>query len=189
MRVLQVPQSQIDKMYFDEIGLSGEEASKLTPEQLAQRYAEYKVKRGTPLAPWSWGDEERLNKYSESAKDIMKERLDAQGDATVNEAYADFEARYKAVSEKAKEAKALMRTDYAAAAQAHAALQQDPDFTLYQRFGSLDKQLGRISKMWLTSKTPEEAALIASTIPAYRAGMVKVLQAETVENQQSAMSE
>lgn len=189
MRVLQVPQSQLDKLYFDEIGLSGEEASKLTPEQLAQRYAEYKVKRGTPLAPWSWGDEERLNKYSESAKDIMKERLDAQGDATVNEAYADFEARYKAVSEKAKEAKALMRTDYAAAAQAHAALQQDPDFTLYQRFGSLDKQLGRISKMWLTSKTPEEAALIASTIPAYRAGMVKVLQAETVENQQSAMSE
>ena len=189
MRVLQVPQSQIDKMYFDEIGLSGEEASKLTPEQLAQRYAEYKVKRGTPLAPWSWGDEERLNKYSESAKDRMKERLNAQGDATVNEAYADFEARYKDVSEKAKEAKALMRNDYAAAAQAHAALQQAPDFTLYQRFGSLDKQLGRISKMWLTSKTPEEAALIASTIPAYRAGMVKVLQAETVENQQSAMSE
>lgn len=189
MRVLQVPQSQIDKMYFDEIGLSGEEASKLTPEQLAQRYAEYKVKRGTPLAPWSWGDEERLDKYAESAKDRMKERLDAQGDATVNEAYADFEARYKDVSEKAKEAKALMRTDYAAAAQAHAALQQDPDFTLYQRFGSLDNQLGRISKMWLTSKTPEEAALIASTIPAYRASMVKVLQAETLENQQSAMSE
>lgn len=189
MRVLQVPQSQIDKMYFDEIGLSGEEASKLTPEQLAQRYAVYKVKRGTPLAPWSWGDEERLDKYSKSAKDRMKERLDAQGDANVNEAYADFEARYKAVSKKAEEAKALMRTDYAAAAQAHAALQQDPDFTLYQRFGSLDKQLGRISKMWLTSKTPEEAVLIASTIPAYRAGMVKVLQAETVENQQSAMSE
>lgn len=189
MRVLQVPQSQVDKMYFDEVDLTGEEASKLTPAQLAQRYAEYKVKRGTPLAPWSWGDEERLGKYNELAKDRMQERLDAQGDATVNEAYADFEARYKDVSEKAKEAKALMRTDYAAAAQAHAALQQDPDFTLYQRFGSLDKQLGRISKMWLTSKTPEEAALVASTITSYRAGMVKVLQAETVESQQSAMSE
>lgn len=189
MRVLQVPQSQIDKMYFDEIGLSGEEASKLTPEQLAQRYAEYKVKRGTPLAPWSWGDEERLGKYNDLATDRMKERLDAQGDATVIEAYADFEARYKAVSEKAKEAKELMKTDYAAAAQAHAALQQDPDFILYQRFGSLDKQLGRISKMWLTSKSPAEAALVASTISSYRAGMVKVLQAETVESQQSAMSE
>lgn len=189
MRVLQVPQSQIDKMYFDEVDLTGEEASKLTPAQLAQRYAEYKVKRGTPLAPWSWGDEERLGKYNELAKDRMQERLDAQGNARVIEAYADFEARYKAVSEKAKEAKALMKTDYAAAAQAHAMLQQDPDFGLYQRFGALDKQLGRISKMWLTSKTPEEAALVASTITSYRAGMVKVLQAETVESQQSAMSE
>ena len=189
MRVLQVPQSQIDKMYFDEVDLTGEEASKLTPAQLAQRYAEYKVKRGTPLAPWSWGDEERLGKYNDLATDRMKERLDAQGDARVIEAYADFEARYKAVSEKAKEAKELMKTDYAAAAQAHAMLQQDPDFGLYQRFGALDKQLGRISKMWLTSKSPAEAALVASTITSYRAGMVKVLQAETAESQQSAMSE
>lgn len=189
MRVLQVPQSQIDKMYFDEVDLTGEEASKLTPAQLAQRYAEYKVKRGTPLAPWSWGDEERLGKYNDLATDRMKERLDAQGDARVIEAYADLEARYKAVSEKAKEAKELMKTDYAAAAQAHAMLQQDPDFGLYQRFGALDKQLGRISKMWLTSKSPAEAALVASTITSYRAGMVKVLQAETAESQQSAMSE
>lgn len=189
MRVLQVPQSQIDKLYFDEIGLSGEEASKLTPEQLAQRYAEYKVKRGTPLAPWSWGDEERLDKYHKVVEDKMKERLDSRGDAAINEAYADFEARYKAVDEKAKEARALMKTDYAAAAQAHAALQQDPDFTLYQRFGSLDKQLGRISKMWFTSKTPEEANLVASAVTSYRASMVKVLQAETVESQQSAMKE
>lgn len=189
MRVLQVPQSQLDKMYFDEVGLTGEEASKLTPVQLAQRYAEYKVKRGTPLALWSWGDEERLGKYNELAKDRMQERLDAQGDAKVIEAYADFEARYKGMSKKAEEAKALMKTDYAAAAQARAMLQQDPDFGLYQRFGALDKQLGRISKMWLTSKTPEEATLLASTITSYRAGMVKVLQAETVESQQSAMSE
>lgn len=189
MRVLQVPQSQIDKMYFDEVDLTGEEASKLTPAQLAQRYAEYKVKRGTPLAPWSWGDEERLSKYNELVKDRMKERLDAQGDARVIEAYTDFEARYKAVSEKVKEAKALMKTDYAAAAQAHAMLQQDPDFGLYQRFGALDKQLGHISKMWLTSKSPAEASLVASTITSYRACMVKVLQAETAESQQSAMSE
>lgn len=189
MRVLQVPQSQIDKMYFDEVDLTGEEASKLTPAQLAQRYAEYKVKRGTPLAPWSWGDEERLGKYNELAKDRMQERLDAQGDAKVIEAYADLEARYKAVSEKVKEAKALMKTDYAAAAQAHAMVQQDPDFGLYQRFGALDKQLGRISKMWLTSKSPQEAALVASTITSYRGGMVKVLQADNMESQQSAMSE
>lgn len=189
MRVLQVPQSQIDKMYFDEIGLSGKEASKLTPEQLGQRYAEYKVKRGTPLAPWSWGDEERIGKYEKSATDKMKERLDKQGDAEVKEAYANFEERYKAVAKKAKEVNALMQTDYVAAAQAHAALQQDPDFRLYQQFGALDQQLGRISKMWLTAKSPEEANLVASTISSYRADMVKVLQAETIEEQQKSMQE
>lgn len=189
MRVLQVPQSQLDKMYFDEIGLSGEEASKLTPEQLAQRYAQYKVKRGTPLAPWSWGDEGRLAKYEKIAEDKMKERLESQGDAAVIEAYANFEERYKAVDEKAKEAKELMKTDYAAAAQAHATMQQDPDFTLWQRFGSLDKQFNRISKMWFTSKTPKEASLVKDAITSYRIGMVKVLQAETVEAQQSGMKE
>ncbi len=189
MRVLQVPQSQIDKMYFDEIGLSGKEASKLTPEQLAQRYAEYKVKRGTPLAPWTWGDEERISKYEKLATDKMKEHLDKQGDAAVKEAYANFEERYKAVSEKVKKANALMQSDYAAAAQAHAVLQQDPDFRLYQQFGALDQQLGRISKMWLTAKSPEEANLVASTITSYRAGMVKVLQAETAEEQQKSMQE
>ena len=189
MRVLQVPQSQIDKMYFDEIGLSGKEASKLTPEQLAQRYAEYKVKRGTPLAPWTWDDEERIGKYEKLATDKMKEHLDKQGDAAVKEAYANFEERYKVVSEKVKKANALMQSDYAAAAQAHAALQQDPDFRLYQQFGALDQQLGRISKMWLTAKSPEEANLVASTITSYRAGMVKVLQAETAEEQQKSMQE
>lgn len=30
MRVLQVPQSQLERLYFDEVGLSGDEASKLT---------------------------------------------------------------------------------------------------------------------------------------------------------------
>lgn len=119
----------------------------------------------------------------------MKERMENKGDAAVNEAYTDFEERYNAVDAKAKEAKALLRTDYVAAAQAHAALQQDPDFGLYQRFGSLEKQLNRISKMWLQSKSPEEASLIATTIPAYRAAMVRVLRAENAETQQSAMAE
>lgn len=67
MRIINAPQSQIDKLYWDEIDLSGEQASKLTPQQLAQRYAEYKVKRGTPLAPWLWDDEERLDKYHKIA--------------------------------------------------------------------------------------------------------------------------
>lgn len=189
MRVLQVPQSQLDKMYFDEIGLSGEEASKLTPKELAERYATYKVKRGTPYTPWAWGDEERLGKYQKVAEDRMKEHLDTQGDKQLLEAYADFEERYKAVDAKAKDARALMKTDYMAAAQAHAALQADPDFRMYQQFGALDKQLTRISKLYFDAQSPEEAVLIRDAIVGYREGMVRVLQAETAEAQQTQMGE
>lgn len=189
MRVLQVPQSQIDKMYFDEIGLSGKEASKLTPEQLAQRYAEYKVKRGTPLAPWSWGDEERIGKYEKSATDKMKERLDKQGDAEVKEAYANFEERYKSVAQKVKKANTLMDTDYVAAAQAYADLEQDPDYEIYEDFDDLDDELKELSKLWLNAKTPEEANLVSSTITSYRTAMVRYIQAKTAEEQQKSMQE
>ena len=189
MRVLQVPQSQIDKMYFDEVGLSGEETSKLTPEQLARRYAEYKVKRGTPFAPWSWGDEERLDKYKDAAETKIKERMEGQSDKAVAEAYADYEARYKAISQRMTDARALAKTDYVAAAQAFAELQKDPDLVVYRQFGALDKQLSKMSTMLLQSKTPEEAALLNETIKEYRAGMVKALQAETPEAQQSSISE
>lgn len=188
MRVLQVPQSQIDKMYFDEVGLSGEETSKLTPEQLARRYAEYKVKRGTPFAPWSWGDEERLDKYKDAAETKIKERMEGQSDKAVAEAYADYEARYKAISQRMTDARALAKTDYVAAAQAFAELQKDPDLVVYRQFGALDKQLSKMSTMLLQSKTPEEAALLNETIKEYRAGMVKALQAETPEAQQSSIS-
>jgi hypothetical protein len=56
-RVLQVPQSQIDKLYFDEINMTGEEAKNLSPKELAERYAAYKQKRANFFAPWTWNDE------------------------------------------------------------------------------------------------------------------------------------
>lgn len=190
-RVLQVPQSQIDKMYFDEIGLSGEEASKLTPAQLAQRYAEYQVKRGTPLAPWSWDDEERTSKYLKSAETKMKERLESQGDADVIEAYGRLCEGFEDVNKhESKRTKAKEEHDMIGFAEETAWLHEhQQEYQRYRLFKKLDKKLSRISKMWLASKSPEEAALIATTIPAYRAGMVKAMQAETADAQQAAIAE
>lgn len=189
MRVLQVPQSQLDKMYFDEIGLSGEEASKLTPEQLAERYATYKVKRGTPFAPWSWDDGERIDRYRKAAEKKIKERLENQGRRETLDAYADFEERYKAMRQKAQEAKKLMKFDYLAGAQAYAELQQDPDAELYRLFGRLDKQLKRITKMYMEASTAEEAAMALEAVTDYRAGMVEALEAETEAERQKHREE
>ena len=189
MRVLQVPQSQLDKLYFDEIDLSGVEASKLTPAELAQRYAEYQVMRGTPLAPWSWGDEERMDKAMKSAQRKIKERINSLGDQEIIKAYADFEARYKNVAPKMAKAKKLMEDDYTDGAQAFAELQEMPDYMVYFKFQQYNPFLKHLCKMWLTASTSEEASLLATTIPEYRARLVQYLQADNKSDEEYAMNQ
>ena len=185
LRLLSVPQSQLDDIYIDELGLSGKEAGSMTPEQLAQRYAEYKVKRGYFLTPWAWDDKERLDKAKASVVKKMKERLEGKNSKETIEAYNELKARNDAVAKKVSKANKLMEEDYVAASQAFAELQQDPDYSLYELFSggeygyNLDRELGELTKLWLKSKSVEEADLIADAISSYREGMVEALQAET----------
>ncbi|MBD5201804.1 MAG: hypothetical protein HDS81_00600 [Bacteroidales bacterium] len=189
MRVLQVPQSQLDKLYFDEIDLSGKEASKLSPEQLAHRYAQYKIMRGASLSPWIWGEEERMDKYMQTAEKKMMDRLEHQGDSKSVEAYINLEEKAKTVNKKEQAVKDLLKKDYIRGAEAYAALQEDPDYERSKMFNALNQGLKRITKLWFESETTKEAILVATTIPAYRAAMVKVMQAETSESQERAMEE
>lgn len=148
MRILQVPQSQLDKMYFDEVGLSGKEVGQYTPGQLAQRYAEYKIMRGTPFVPWAWGDEELQSKYEKSAQKKIKERLAGREDGEVVAAYEDLDDRYKSFTKKISAVKEMMGTDYIAAAQEAAELQNDPDFKIYQKRNALDAALDKAMRKW-----------------------------------------
>ncbi len=77
MRVLQVPQSQIDKIYIDELGVNAGEAQKMTYGEMAERYANYKVERGAPLTGWAYQDElenKREKAYLKRFKKMVKER-------------------------------------------------------------------------------------------------------------------
>lgn len=177
-RILQVPQSQIDKMYFDEVGLSGDEVSKYTPAQLAERYAQFKVKRGRFFSPWSWGDEERIKKFTDKANKTIKERTEQMGDDKVNEAYLQYEEVYKSVDAKVKEAKKMAKTDYVEAAQLMADAQSDPNaFATYQMFKQMDGNFNKIVKFYLGAKTSDEAALCRQAVLDYKSAMVKVLDA------------
>jgi hypothetical protein len=79
-RLLNSPQSQLDKIYFDELGMTGEEASRLSPKELVERYAAYKVKREHFVTPWVWGDEDLLEKKRKKGVDAIKERMRAMDD-------------------------------------------------------------------------------------------------------------
>ena len=188
-RILQVPQSQIDKMYFDEVGLSGDEVSKYTPAQLAERYAQFKVKRGRFFSPWSWGDEERIKKFTDKANKTIKERTEQMGDKHVNEAYLQYEEVYKGVDAKVKEAKKTAKTDYVEAAQLMADAQSDPNaFATYQMFKQMDGNFNKIVKFYLGAKTPDEAALCRQAVLDYKSAMVKVLEAHDASTRADAMN-
>ena len=187
-RILQVPQSQIDKMYFDEIGLSGDEVSKYTPAQLAERYAQFKVKRGRFFSPWSWGDEERIKKFTDKANKTIKERTEQMGDDKVNEAYMQYEEVYKGVDAKVKEAKKTAKTDYVEAAQLMADAQSDPNaFATYQMFKQMDGNFNKIVKFYLGAKTPDEAALCRQAVLDYKSAMMKVLDAPDAATRAESM--
>ena len=77
MRVLQVPQSQLDKIYIDELGTDAAGARKMSYSEMAKRYAEYKINREAPLTGWAYSDEERKKKIKSKEKTFknkVKER-------------------------------------------------------------------------------------------------------------------
>ena len=72
MRVLQVPQSQIDKIYIDELGVTAGAARRMSYGQMAKRYADYKIMRDAPLTGWAYSDEERKKKVKSKEATFKK---------------------------------------------------------------------------------------------------------------------
>lgn len=102
-RIINCPQSQIDKLYFDELGASAEEASKMTPSQIAERYARYKIRRGAPLTGWAYGSEEReqiMEKYRKRSNTLAKERLTRDTDKAVSDSLKTWDEEYKATKDR-----------------------------------------------------------------------------------------
>ena len=187
-RILNCPRSQVDKLYFDDIGMSGEEAKRLTPQQIVERYARMQVKQGRPLMFWTWDDQEVIDKKKPTATRRVKERMERMGDDKVNEAYLQYEEVYKGVDAKVKEAKKMAKTDYVEAAQLMADAQSDPNaFATYQMFKQMDGNFNKILKFYLGSKTPDESTLCRQAVLDYKAAMVKVLDAPDAATRVEAM--
>ena len=101
MRILQCPQSQIEKVYLDEIDFTVDEALDLTIEQLAKRYAQYKVLRGAPLLGWTYGDDERnekigklVDRFTQKAEELKRTR----GNETAKAFYQYYDNEYEDVT-------------------------------------------------------------------------------------------
>lgn len=77
MRVLQVPQSQLDKIYIDELGTDARGARRMTYREMAERYANYKLNKDAGPLRWAYSDElekKREKAYLKSFKKKVNER-------------------------------------------------------------------------------------------------------------------
>ncbi|MCH5225074.1 MAG: methyltransferase domain-containing protein [Muribaculaceae bacterium] len=80
-RIMNCPQSQLDKIYFDEIDAIGTEASRMTPGEIAERYARYKIRREAPLTGWMRDESTGDSIKSQREKRVFKaveEKLDGR---------------------------------------------------------------------------------------------------------------
>ena len=108
MRILQVPQSQIEKVYMDEIDFPVDKGLDLRIEEFAKRYADYKVSRGTPLSGWLYSDEEekaREDKYIKKFIKTAEELKRTKGSAEAQKYYEFLDGSYKEINETISELK------------------------------------------------------------------------------------
>lgn len=98
MRMAQVPQSTIDELYIDELGMTGKEAKSLSAEELAKRYAEYKFTKNAPMTGWIYSDEEEekaIKKYEKRFNDIMSKRIETMSDESLQGSFGSEDERLK----------------------------------------------------------------------------------------------
>ena len=160
-RIINCPQSQIDKIYFDEIDATGEEAATMTPEEIAERYAEYKLNRNAALTGWAYDEEGRkkaMDKQRKKAESKMKERLTGR---LATERTRELLEGFDEVSEKEKELDRLKKRDREAYRRGRKELREGTNMRRHNRVKRYNHDIKRLTEKWMNAKTPQEADSIA----------------------------
>lgn len=163
-RIINCPQSQIDKIYFDEIDATGEEVSTMTPEEIAERYAEYKLHRNAPLTGWAYDEEGRKkvkDKHRKKAKTVMKERITS---TAATQRTRELLESFEEISEKEKELNRLKKSDRKAYREGRKQLRESTDMIRHNRIKRYNHDIKRLTEKWLNAKTAQEADSIAKAM-------------------------
>lgn len=149
MRVLEVPQSQLDQIYIDELGMSARQASKLTAEQFAERYAKYKIAKNAPLTSWMYSNWDRREVELRYIKQFEKRRkeLIGMGDSPeVNDILQEYkDGEYKNAKLHVDWLKHQEQTNPENFQRDAAAFRQTPEYMHYMVFNIVNM---RINKMY-----------------------------------------
>lgn len=180
MRVLSCPQSQMDQVYFDELGMDAREASRKSPAELAERYATYKARRANFATMWAYDDNrwetEIKGSWRKKFEKEAKTRLEGQSDAHVNESLGGYDAEWSQTGKRLKELSSTPGDAVTRAAKAQEIF-NSPEGTRYKLYNDMHPYLDQMIKSWLSAPTAQEAATEAAAIIEYKAKLVEMLDA------------
>lgn len=172
-RIINCPQSQIDKIYFDELNATAAEAQGMTPAEIAERYARYKMHRGAPLTGWAYTDEARdsvmtalQNRVLTKAKEKLNSRMETE---ETKQLLSDYDAVAKQETALSK----IKKTDRAAYHEGMKQLRQSNDMRQHMRLKRYKHDMNELTSKYLRCKSAEERDSIVSTMFSTRAKMLK----------------
>lgn len=172
-RIINCPQSQIDKIYFDELNATAAEAQGMTPAEIAERYARYKMHRGAPLTGWAYTDEARdsvmtaqQNRVLTKAKEKLNSRMETE---ETKQLLSDYDAVAKQETALSK----IKKTDRAAYREGMKQLRQSNDMRQHMRLMRYKHDINELTSKYLRCKSAEERDSIVSTMFSTRAKMLE----------------
>lgn len=172
-RIINCPQSQIDKIYFDELNATAAEAQGMTPAEIAERYARYKIHRGAPLTGWAYTDEARdsvmtaqQNRVLTKAKEKLNSRMETE---ETKQLLSDYDAVAKQETALSK----IKKTDRAAYREGMKQLRQSNDMRQHMRLKRYKHDMKELTSKYLRCKSAEERDSIVSTMFSTRAKMLE----------------
>lgn len=155
-RILNCPQSQTDKIYFDELGATAAEASKMTPAEIAERYAGYKIHRGAPLTGWAYSEEARDSVKTAQQNRVLTKAKEKKSNRMETEATKQLLSTYDEVSKQQTELAKLKQTDRAAYREGMKQLRQKYNMREHGRMKRYKHDMKLLTEKYLRSKSAEE---------------------------------
>lgn len=155
-RIINCPQSQTDKIYFDELGATAAEASKMTPAEIAERYAEYKIHRGAPLTGWAYSEEARDSVKTAQQNRVLTKAKEKMSNRMETEVTKQLLSTYEEVSKQQTELSKLKKTDRAAYREGMKQLRQKYNMREYGRMKRYKHDMKQLTEKYLRSKNAEE---------------------------------
>ena len=177
-RIINCPQSQLDKIYFDELGATGEEASQMVPYEIAERYARYKVRRGAPLTGWAYGNEQRekiMDKYRKKSNTLAKERLTRETDTQASPNMTQWLEEFKATEDRVSDIKKVKSRDEDRYYELLDELEATPEFSRYEIIRAYKHDVDELTKEWLNARTAAQRDSCSQAILTLKREMVREL--------------